>query len=92
MMIYDKEQKLCYIMSKFLDSFNLMGLIKLIDMPSGKKWPPTFAKLFEIYLKGVVGGTYIDCLSPYNEQGKQFEVTGLNIILSLINVYETLLN
>ena len=26
--------------------------------------------------EGIVGGTYIDCLSPYNEQSKQFEVTG----------------
>ena len=70
-----------------------MGLIKLIDMPSGKKkCVADLRKIVQNQFEGIVGGTYIDCLSPYNEQGKQFEVTGLNIILSLINVYETLLN
>ena len=45
-------------------------------MPSGKKVVADLRKIVQNQFEGVVVGTYIYCLSPYNEQGKQFEVTG----------------
>ena len=50
--------------------------MKLIDMPSGKKVAADLHKIVQNQFEGIVGETYNDCLSPYNDQSKQFEVTG----------------